>query len=155
MGRFRAKTGKQKAELSLSLACFQVCSWEDTAAGPPVRQSGDGGLAADAPLRYIKTKPEDYYALRARGNSMTDASIPDGSMALIQWSDVPKDGLIQAVRIDGRVTLKRMREGEDRAWTLCCEDGSGRTIPLGEDSQVQGDFAGVLPPSARPRMREE
>jgi hypothetical protein len=73
---------------------------------------------------------------------MIDAYIPDGSMALIQRSDVPKDGVIQAVRVDGRVALKRMREGEDHIRTLCYEDGSGRTIPLGGRQPGAGGLCG-------------
>jgi SOS-response transcriptional repressor LexA len=126
---------------------------EDIAAGPPIEQSDDEGLVVDVPLRHIKTKLSDYYALRIRGNSMIDALIPDGSMVLIRKSDIPVDGAIQVVQVEGRATLKRLREGEGRNWTVCYEDGSGRTIAMGEGLQVQGDFVAVLPPSSRPRMR--
>jgi SOS-response transcriptional repressor LexA len=128
---------------------------ENVAAGPPVGQSDDEGWEVAVPRRFITTKPEDYYVLQVRGNSMIDAFIPDGSVVLIRWSDVPRDGAIQVVRIDDRVTLKRMKEGEDHSWTLCYEDGTGRTIPLGDENRVQGDFVTVLPPSTRPRMRGE
>jgi SOS-response transcriptional repressor LexA len=107
------------------------------------------------PLRFIKTELTDYYALRVRGHSMIDAFIYDGSMVLIKRADVPQHGKIQAVWIDGRVTLKRMREGEDHGWTLCYEDGTGRTIPLGEENLVRGEFVAVLPQDTKPRMRGE
>jgi SOS-response transcriptional repressor LexA/DNA-binding XRE family transcriptional regulator len=132
-----------------------VAFHEDVAAGPPVGQSEDGGWEVAVPRRLIKTRPEDYYVLQVRGNSMFDALIPDGSLVLIRWSDVPRDGIIQVVRIDGRATLKRVREGQDHSWTLHYEDGTAQTIPLGEDNRVQGDFVAVLPPSTRPRMRGE
>jgi DNA polymerase V len=128
---------------------------EDVAAGLPVDQSDDESLVVDVPLRLIKTNLSDYYALRVRGNSMIDANIPDGSLALIKKSDIPQHDTIQVVRIDGRATLKRMQEGKDHSWTLCYEDGSGRTIPLGTDNQIQGDFVVTLPPLSRPRMRRE
>jgi SOS-response transcriptional repressor LexA/DNA-binding XRE family transcriptional regulator len=129
--------------------------FDDIAAGPPTWQFTDSGRVVDVPMRLIKTQLSDYYALRVSGNSMIDALIPDGSMILIKKSDVPRHGAIQVVRLDDRVTLKRMREEEDHSWTLCYEDGTGRTIPLAEDNQVQGDFAAVLPPNIRPRMRGE
>jgi repressor LexA len=110
-------------------------------------------MVVDVPLRYIKTNVGDYYALRIRGNSMIDALIPDGSLVLIRKSDTPVDGAIQVVSRDGRATLKRLREREDHGWTVCYEDGSGRTIAMGEGLRVQGDFVAVLPPSTRPRMR--
>jgi SOS-response transcriptional repressor LexA len=126
---------------------------EQIAAGPPIDQSDNEDLVVDVPLRYIKTKLSDYYALRIRGNSMIDALIPDGSMVLIRKSDAPVDGAIQVVSVDGQATLKRLREEEDRRWAVCYEDGSGRTIGIGEGTRVQGDFVAVLPPSTRPRLR--
>jgi len=131
----------------------RIAYWDDIAAGPPISQSEDGSLVVDVPEYLIKTRPEDYYALRVRGNSMIDAFIPDGSKVLVRKADVPQNGKIQIVRLDGRVTLKRMREEEDRSWTLCYEDGTGRTIPLGDNNQVQGTFEAVLPPHTQPKMR--
>jgi len=130
-----------------------VAFCDDIAAGPPIWQSDDKGRVVDVPYHLIKTKESDYYALRVKGNSMIDAFIPDGSMVLIKKSDVPEHGKIQVVWIDDRVTLKRMREEEDHNWTLCYEDGTKRTIPLGEKNLIQGDFVAVLPPATMPRMR--
>jgi SOS-response transcriptional repressor LexA len=120
---------------------------DDIAAGPPIQQSEDLSRYINVPKRFIKTKPEDYYAAHIRGESMTAAGIPDGCRVLIRRSDVPRDGAIQVVRCGGKSTLKRMREGEDHTWTLRYEDNSERFIPFGkdEDYQVQGDFVAVLP----------
>jgi SOS-response transcriptional repressor LexA len=120
---------------------------ENIAAGPPIQQSEDLSEYIDVPERFIKTKSEDYYAARIRGESMTAAGIPDGCTVLIRRSDVPRDGAIQVVRRGGSSTLKRMREGEDHTWTLHLEDNSERLIPIrkDEDYQVQGDFVAVLP----------
>jgi SOS-response transcriptional repressor LexA len=120
---------------------------DDIAAGPPIQQSEDLSGYINVPKRFIKTKPEDYYAARIRGESMTAAGIPDGCTVLIRRSDVPRDGAIQVVRNEGRSTLKRMREGEDHTWTLHYEDNSKWSIAIGkdEDYQVQGDFVTVLP----------
>ena len=119
---------------------------ENIAAGPPIQQSEDLSHYIDVPRRFIKTKPEDYYAARIRGESMTAAGIPDGCTVLIHRSDVPRNGAIQVVRCGGKSTLKRMREGEDHTWKLRFEDNSYRLIPIGpeEEFQVQGDFVAVL-----------
>jgi repressor LexA len=132
-----------------------VAFCDDVAAGPPIWQSEENGWVVDVPRHLIKAKNSDYYALRVKGNSMIDAFIPDGSMVLIRKSDVPEHGKIQVIWIDDRVTLKRMREEEEHSWTLCYEDGTGRTIPLGENNRVQGTFEAVLPPATRPQMRGE
>ena len=130
--------------------------WNDVAAGPPVPQHPDEWeQIVYVPMRLIKTKLEDYYVMRVRGNSMIDALIPDGSMIMLRWSNAPRHGAIQAVWIDDKVTLKRMMEDENHGWTLRHEDGSGRTVPLGEGNYVVGDFVAVLPPSTKPRIRGE
>ena len=129
--------------------------YNKVAAGSPIDQSEDQGMVVRVPMRFIKTKLSDYYAIRVHGNSMIDALIPDGSMVLIRKSDVPQHGKIQLVRIDGQATLKRMRQGEDHNWTLCHEDGTGQTVPLGDDNMIQGDFAAVLPPNTKPYMRKD
>jgi DNA polymerase V len=119
---------------------------ENIAAGPPIPQSENLSDYVEVPRRFIKTRPEDYYAARIKGESMSAAGIPDGSMVLIRKSDVPRNGAIQVVRHEGSSTLKRMREHEDHHWTLQFEDNTGRYIELGdEEYQVQGDFVAVLP----------
>jgi SOS-response transcriptional repressor LexA/DNA-binding XRE family transcriptional regulator len=146
-------TAEPEPEYSIQTGNIAFC--DDVAAGPPIWQSEEKGWIVDVPRHLIKTKESDYYALRVRGNSMIDALIPDGSMVLIKKSDAPQHGKIQVVWLDARVTLKRMREEEDHSWTLCHEDGTGRTISLGEENLIQGDFVAVLPPATRPRMRGE
>jgi len=120
---------------------------ENIAAGPPINQSDDLSNYTSVSSSYIKTgRPEDYYAARIQGESMTAAGIPDDCMVLIRKSDVPKTGAIQVVRHGGKSTLKRMREDEDHHWTLYYDDGTNRYITIeSEDYQVQGDFVMVLP----------
>jgi SOS-response transcriptional repressor LexA len=144
-------TAEHEPEYRIQTGNVVFC--DDIAAGPPIWQSEDKGRVVDVPHHLIKTRESDYYALRVKGNSMIDAFIPDGSMALIKKSDVPQHGKIQVIWLDGRVTLKRMQEEEDHSWTLCYEDGTERTIPLGEQNLIQGDFVAVLPPATRPRTR--
>jgi SOS-response transcriptional repressor LexA len=126
---------------------YRVLYVDNIAAGPPIQQSEDLSQHIDVPARFIKTSPEDYYAARIRGESMSAAGIPDGCTVLIRRSDVPRDGAIQVVRNGRRSTLKRMREGEDHTWALHYEDDSERLIPIKKDEeyQVQGDFVAVLP----------
>ena len=100
----------------------------------------------DVPLKYIKTKLEDYYVLHVKGESMIEAGIPDDSRVLIRRSNVPKNGVIQVVRHEGTSTLKRLVEHEDHRWTIQYEDGSGNRIEVkpGDEFYVQGDFVRVL-----------
>jgi SOS-response transcriptional repressor LexA/DNA-binding XRE family transcriptional regulator len=120
---------------------------DDIAAGPPIQQSEDLSQYIDVPMRFIKTKPEDYYAARIRGKSMTAADIPDGCTVLIRRSDVPQDGAIQVVERQGEATLKRMREVPGEGWMICFDNGSREVVGVspGDEFHIQGDFVAVLP----------
>jgi SOS-response transcriptional repressor LexA len=119
---------------------------EGIAAGKPIYQS-EARSTIKVPRRFIKGKPEDYYAGRIRGTSMIAAGIPDGVLVLIRISDTPRDGGIQVVEHQGEATLKRMREIPGKGWKICFDDWSGRFIEAGpgDEFHIQGDFIAVLP----------
>jgi SOS-response transcriptional repressor LexA/DNA-binding XRE family transcriptional regulator len=119
---------------------------EGIAAGKPIFQS-EARSTISVPKRYIKTKPEDYYAGRIKGTSMTAAGIPDGVLVLIRISDTPRDGAIQVVEHQGEATLKRMREVPGKGWKICFDDHTGRYIEIGPEDEfhIQGDFVAILP----------
>jgi len=123
---------------------------EGVAAGPPLKHQDASYMTVKVPPRYVKTKPEDYFAYHVKGNSMMDANIHDDSIVLIRRSDVPRHNAIQVVSVDEGLTIKRMEESEENGWTLRHEDGTEQTVPLGEDNRVLGDFVVVLPPGTRP-----
>lgn len=81
-----------------------------------------GRIAAGTPIEALQTRshtisvPPDmlgsgeHYALEVRGDSMVDAGILDGDMALIQRNDVAETGDIVVALIDEEeATLKRFR----------------------------------------------
>jgi repressor LexA len=81
-----------------------------------------GRIAAGTPIEAIQTRsatinvpPEmlgsgDHYALEVRGDSMVDAGIFDGDMALIRRSDAAETGdIVVALIDDEEATLKRFR----------------------------------------------
>jgi SOS-response transcriptional repressor LexA len=124
----------------------EVISYMDNiAAGRPIYASEDRSTVA-VPKRYIKTKPEDYYAGRIKGTSMAAAGIPDGVLALFRISDTPRNGAIQVVEHQGEVTLKRIREIPGGGWKICFDDYTGRYIEVGpgDEFNIQGDFVTVL-----------
>jgi SOS-response transcriptional repressor LexA len=120
------------------------------AAGPPIAQSEDQTERVSVPARFIR-KGFLYYAASIRGGSMAEAGIRDGDMVLIRLADTPRDGAVQVVRYQGKSTLKRLRETEEKGWELHYEDGSGTVIPVNSgDYEVQGEFVAILPGTAVP-----
>jgi SOS-response transcriptional repressor LexA len=123
---------------------------ETIAAGPPIAQSEDQTGLVPAPARLVKAGFR-YYAASIRGESMAEAGIRDGDLALVRRADTPRDGAIQVVRYQGKSTLKRLREVEGKGWELHYEDGSGRFIPANSgDYEVQGEFVAILPHNTVP-----
>jgi repressor LexA len=83
---------------------------------------GMGRIAAGTPIEALQTRshtisvPPDmlgsgeHYALEVRGDSMVDAGILDGDMALIQRNDTADTGdIVVALIDDEEATLKRFR----------------------------------------------
>jgi repressor LexA len=82
------------------------------------------------------------FALRVRGDSMIDAQIADGDIALLR-QDEPRPGQIVAALIDGATTLKRMiREGR-RTFLRAENKRYPDLIPL-ESLTIQGVFVGLV-----------
>ncbi len=88
----------------------------------PVAVPVMGRIAAGTPIEALQTRshtisvPPDmlgsgeHYALEVRGNSMIDAGILDGDMALIQRNDSADTGdIVVALIDDEEATLKRFR----------------------------------------------
>jgi len=125
----------------------------DIAAGPPIAIDEDRSETVKVPARLLK-KGERYYAATIRGTSMTKANILDGDTALIRYADAPRDGAIQVVRYQDKVTLKRLRETEGGGWELRYMDGSGKAITCDTDGyETLGEFVTVLPKNTVPEER--
>ena len=86
-----------------------------------------GTIAAGRPLLsdenldgYVNlTEPfvrpgKNYFALRVRGQSMINAGILDGDLAIVEQSSVAADGQIIVAVIDDAITLKRYYKEAER-----------------------------------------
>ena len=59
---------------------------------------------------YLHSFPEDTFALEVKGDSMIDAGINEGDIAIIEKGKGPHVGDIVAALIDGEVTLKVLKK---------------------------------------------
>ena len=57
---------------------------------------------------------KNYFALRVRGQSMINAGILEGDLAVIEQSEIAADGQIIVAVIDDAITLKRYYQETDR-----------------------------------------
>src|SRR4051794_17442268 len=105
-----------------NLGRVRAASPEDEGGGRPVTVPVMGRIAAGTPIEAIQTKshvinmpPEllstgEHFALEVRGDSMIEAGILDGDIALLRRTDTADTGDIVVALIDEEeATLKRFR----------------------------------------------
>jgi repressor LexA len=115
-----ARRGFTPSVIEGNLGRVRTTSEEDS--GRPVPVPVMGRIAAGTPIEAIQTRshtinmPPDlltsgeHYALEVRGDSMIEAGILDGDMALIRKSDTADTGdIVVALIDDEEATLKRFR----------------------------------------------
>jgi repressor LexA len=122
----------------------------------PVAVPVMGRIAAGTPIEALQTRshtisvPPDmlgsgeHYALEVRGDSMREAGILDGDMALIQRNETAETGDIVVALIDEEVaTLKRFRR---RGASIALEPANAayevRILPPNR-VQIQGKLIGI------------
>jgi len=122
----------------------------------PVAVPVMGRIAAGTPIEALQTRshtisvPPDmlgsgeHYALEVRGDSMVDAGILDGDMALIQRNDTADTGdIVVALIDDEEATLKRFRR---RGASIALEPANTsyevRILPPNRE-KIQGKLIGL------------
>ncbi|MFT5539598.1 MAG: repressor LexA [Alphaproteobacteria bacterium] len=133
--------------------------------GAPVTQPSEavevplyGRIAAGTPIEalrdqttFVGVPPDmmgkgDHYALEVAGDSMVDAGILDGDIAIIKQSDTADNGAIVVAMIeeDNEVTLKRLRR-KGQSIALEPANAAYETRIFGPDQvKVQGQLVGIM-----------
>ena len=105
------------------------------AAGTPMlaAENIEGHYAVDPDL----FRPRADYLLRVRGASMRDAGILDGDLIAVHRVATADDGRIVVARVEGEVTVKRLRRQGERVLLL---PANADFAPIEVDVRA-GDFA--------------
>jgi repressor LexA len=86
----------------------------------------------------------DILGLRVFGDSMSGDSIADGDIAMIKRQSDANKGDILALRIEGEITLKRLRVIGDRAELLPSNpEHSVRVVPA-DQIEILGKLVGIV-----------
>ncbi len=86
--------------------------------------------------RILQPNPASSFIIRVKGDSMTDASIPDGCMAIVDRSIRPSTGDIVVAALNGEYTVKRLVKA-GRSWVLHPENPFYKPIVITEDTDFQ------------------
>ena len=121
----------------------QIPLYGRIAAGLPIEAVRDDTATMDVPASMLGRG--DHYALEVQGDSMIDAGIHDGDIAVIERQDNADNGaIIVALVDDNEVTLKRLRrKGQSIALEPANEQHETRIF--GPDRvKVQGHLKAIL-----------
>ncbi|WP_373489642.1 transcriptional repressor LexA [Parasphingorhabdus sp.] len=112
------------------------------AAGAPI-EALEGQSALSVPAALLG--PGEHYALEVSGDSMIDAGILDGDYALIQKTEVARDGeIVVALINDGEATLKYLRKDGSRIRLDPANAAYAPQIYGAGEVRIQGKMAGLL-----------
>jgi repressor LexA len=125
--------------------------------GRPIAVPVMGRIAAGTPIAAIQSRshtihvpPEilssgDHFALEVRGDSMIEAGILEGDLALIRKSDTAETGdIVVALVDDEEATLKRLRK-KGASIALEAANPAYETRIFGPDRvQIQGKLVGLF-----------
>jgi repressor LexA len=138
-------------------AATSIPEAEDEGGGRPIAVPVMGRIAAGTPIEAIQTRshvinmPPDllsageHFALEVRGDSMIEAGILDGDIALIRRTEAAETGdIVVALIDDEEATLKRFRR---RGASIALEPANTayevRILPPNR-VRIQGKLAGLF-----------
>lgn len=112
-----------------------------------------GTIAAGRPIEAIEEfderidlgdayDPERHFGLRVKGDSMIEALIGDGDIAIIRRQETCRDGEIVAAVIDGEATLKRFFRKKDHI-LLKAENARFKPLKV-RNVEIRGVLVAVL-----------
>jgi len=112
------------------------------AAGRPIMavENMDGSIKMH---RSLLNKNAKYFALRVKGDSMEEAGIIDGDLAVIEQQNLVRNGEIAVVMLDDAVTLKTFYRESARV-RLQPENAKYSPIYCGRDVRVLGKLASIF-----------
>ena len=82
------------------------------AAGTPLLASENGEESLSLPCGFLRSG--DYFALKVSGDSMKDAGINSGDIAVVRRQNAVDNGDVAAVVIEDEATLKHFFQFSDR-----------------------------------------
>lgn len=91
--------------------------------------------------------PGEHYALRVRGESMIDAGILDGDIAIVRPQPICRDGDIVIALVDGyEATLKKLYRENHLIRLQPCNDAMEPIVVPAEAVEIRGKVVAIIRP---------
>lgn len=134
---------EKKIKLALQNSSAQIPLYGKIAAGTPIEAIAYENETISVPFDLVDRG--DFYALRVEGESMIEAGIMDGDVAIIKRSQVAENGQIVVALVDeNEATLKIWQKKKDEIWLVPCnKDYEIRKLHPSQ-VKVQGILNGII-----------
>jgi len=91
---------------------------------------------------FLIKRPSKTVLMKIKGDSMRDAGILDGDLAIVERTTQAQDGQIVVAIVDGAYTLKELRY-EDKRPVLMPHNPDHKPIRPQSDLEIYGIFRGL------------
>ncbi|MBN8727935.1 MAG: repressor LexA [Xanthomonadales bacterium] len=113
------------------------------AAGAPIGPDPGQDLEFWLDGRLFAHRPD--YLLRVKGDSMIDDGILDGDLVGVRRTPEARDGEVVVARVDGEMTIKRLRREPDRIRLLPRNPAYAPIVVApGQDFAIEGIYCGLV-----------
>jgi SOS-response transcriptional repressor LexA len=117
---------------------FERPLFESIRAGLPEHAQDDAGSLVTID-RYLIPRPSLASLVRVKGDSMNDAGILEGDLAVIEWRTNAKTGDVVAALVDGELTLKYLARDKSGYYLL---PANARYAPIRAEGRLE--ISGVM-----------
>lgn len=134
---------EKKIKLALQNSSAQIPLYGKIAAGTPIEAIAYENETISVPFDLVDRG--DFYALRIEGESMIEAGILDGDIAIIKRAQTAENGQIVVALVDeSEATLKIWQKKKDEIWLVPCnKDYETRKLHPSQ-VRVQGILNGII-----------
>ena len=134
---------EKKIKLALQNSSAQIPLYGKIAAGTPIEAIAYENETVSVPFDLVSRG--DFYALRIEGESMIEAGIMDGDLAIIKRAEVAENGqIVVALVEDSEATLKVWQKKDNEIWLKPCnKDYEIRKLHPSQ-VKIQGILNGII-----------
>lgn len=134
---------EKKREEALRNGAVQIPFYGKIAAGLPIEALANESESISVPFNMVSYGK--FFALKIEGDSMTDAGILDGDIALIKKQEHAENGQIVVALIDNNeATLKKLRKNGEMTSLLPCNKAYNVQSYQSSRVKIQGILSGII-----------
>ncbi|MBR1648855.1 MAG: transcriptional repressor LexA [Alphaproteobacteria bacterium] len=134
---------EKKIKTALKTASAQIPLYGKIAAGTPIEAIAYENETINVPFDLVERG--QFYALRIEGESMIEAGIMDGDIAVIKRCEVAENGQIVVALVDeNEATLKVWQRQKDEIWLKPCNKNYEIRKLHPSQVRVQGVLRGII-----------